>query len=63
MRYVWIASAKYKDGTSIEKKFPYLGGTIREDNETQYRLECWLLSRHEDCIWYSVIVEEELDED
>lgn len=64
MKYIWLACAEYEDGTSIEKKVPYTEGeSVREENETQYRLECWLLSRHEGCTWYSVTVMEDPDEE
>ena len=54
---VWEASAEYADGTSVSRTFPYFeDGNAREENERQYDLECWLLSHHPDCTWYSVCV-------
>lgn len=53
---VWFCVAEYEDGTRIEKTFPYFGGSIREDDQRQYDLECWLIERHEGCTYYSVCV-------
>ena len=51
----WIVSAKYADGTEIEKSYPYReGGIYSKEEQRQYELECWILEQHEDCIWYSV---------
>lgn len=49
---MWEAVAEYKDGTNVRKLFN--DSTTKSDNEMQYDLECWLLNRHENCIWYSV---------
>jgi len=53
----WEARAEYADGTTIEKLFPYRErGIYSLECERQYELEWWLLSRHDDCTWYSVTV-------
>ena len=52
---MWNAVAEYADGTRIEKNFPYCeNGNYQAECERQYDLECWLLSQHDDCIFYSV---------
>lgn len=52
---MWKARAKYADGTVIEKNFPYYeDGNYSLENERQYELESWLLSAHDECVWYSV---------
>ena len=51
---MWEARAEYADGTSVERLFEYHGGSIREENQEQYDIECWLIERHPDCTWYSV---------
>lgn len=56
---MWECKAEYADGTTVERLIDYNAGSIREDNQTQYDLECWLLSRHPDCTWYSVNYVEE----
>lgn len=54
----WLAEADYSDGTHVERRVPYLErGNIREENERQYALECWLLEQaenHGGIEWYSV---------
>lgn len=55
----WIAVAEYADGTSIEKSFPFHGGSIREENQEQYDIECWLIHRHAGCTYYSVVAVDE----
>ena len=47
---MWEARAEYADGTTVERLFEYHGN----DAEEQYLIECWLIERHEGCIWYSV---------
>ena len=52
---MWNAVAEYADGTRIEKNFPYHeNGNYNAECERQYDIECWLMSQHEDCIFYSV---------
>lgn len=49
---MWEARATYEDGTEICQLFesnPYKG-----ERQEQYELEEWLLSRHDNCTWYSV---------
>jgi len=59
---MWIARAKYADGSEIEKRFPYTAdGNYARECEEQYEIECWLLERETDspCVWYSVDYEED----
>ena len=57
---MWNAVAEYADGTRIEKYFPYHeNGNYNAECERQYDIECWLLSQHEDCTFYSVAYVEE----
>ena len=57
---MWYAVAEYADGTRIEKYFPYHeNGNYSAECERQYDIECWLLSQHEDCTFYSVVYVEE----
>ena len=52
--------AEYAEGTRIEKYFPYHeNGNDNAECERQYDIECWLLSQHEDCTFYSVAYVEE----
>lgn len=48
----WEARAEYADGTNVDRFFEY--DDRRNDNDQQYDIECWLIERHPDCIWYSV---------
>lgn len=53
----WEARAEYADGTEVCKNIPYIAGSIRQDNEEQYRIEYELIERgnnHGGCTWYSV---------
>ena len=52
MENAWLAEAEYEDGTSVSRLFEP-NDSIHED-EDQFRLEEWLLSRHPGCTWYSV---------
>ena len=47
---MWEAKAEYADGTTVERTFDYISGSIRQDNQAQYDIECWLIERHPDCI-------------
>lgn len=59
---MWVASARYADGTEIEKRFVYNeNGNYLAEGERQYQLESWLVSAHEDCVWYSVSYEPDDD--
>lgn len=49
---MWEAVAEYADGTSVRRLFEY--DDRRNENEQQQDLECWLIERHEGCMWYSV---------
>lgn len=60
-KWHWVASARYEDGTSIEQRFE--PQTDISEFDDQYNLECWLIGRHEGCIWYSVDVEYETEND
>ena len=52
---MWVAEAEYADGTYIIKNFPYLEeGNYHLECERQYELEEWLVTQHDDCIYYSV---------
>lgn len=52
---MWVARAEYKDGTVIEKHFPYYeDGDWERECKRQQQLEEWLIKQHEGCIWYSV---------
>lgn len=58
--YYWVAKARYDDGTSVVRKVPYAeDDSYDRECDRQYELECWLLSYHPGCTWYSVDVEEE----
>lgn len=52
---MWEAIGRYSDGTEIVKYFPYSenGNYVRECDR-QYELEEWLITVHEDCVYYSV---------
>lgn len=50
----WIVYAEYGDGSSFEKTFPYNEKNYRSEQERQNELEEYLISRHPDCIFYSV---------
>ncbi len=41
-----VARAEYADGTTVKRYF--------DDSACEYELECWLVERHENCVWYSV---------
>lgn len=59
---MWEARAEYADGTEVCKNIPYIPGSIWQDNEEQYRIECELIERgnnHGGCTWYSVNYVEE----
>lgn len=52
---MWLAEAEYADGTSILRYFPYNeNGNYSLECERQYQLECWLIERNPECVWYSV---------
>lgn len=48
----WEARAEYQDGSSISKRFEY--NDRKNDNDQQYELEEWLITRKAGCTWYSV---------
>lgn len=59
---MWVARAKYADGSEIEETFSYnANGNYAKECDEQYEIECWLLERETDspCIWYSVDYEED----
>lgn len=58
---MWEAIGRYEDGTEIVEYFPYNErDNYKLECDRQYELECWLISIHEGCIYYSVgYVEEE----
>lgn len=49
---VWEACAIYEDGTSVKRLFWYT--EEENDADQQYKLEEWLLTRHDGCKWLSV---------
>ena len=56
----WTARARYKDGTEINTTFKYrAGGDYYKEEEEQYKIECYLIEAHPDCVWYSVDYQEE----
>ena len=50
----WEARATYLDGYEIKKDFPYPLNN-KNDSDQQFELEEWLLQKHDDCTFYSVI--------
>lgn len=50
--YVWRASATYADGTETDGL--YMPNPQLTEEDDQFRLEEWLISRHDGCTWYSV---------
>ena len=50
---MWKACARYDDGTEIERLFEDRENLT--DLQMQYELEDWLITRHNGCIWYSVL--------
>ena len=57
---MWNAVAEYGDGARIEQNFPYHEeGNYQAECERQHEIEAWLISRHEDCTFYSVTYIEE----
>jgi len=56
----WYAKAEYADGTEIERKFAYgENDDYKSEQERQQNIEDWLISRHPDCTYYSVIYVED----
>jgi hypothetical protein len=49
---MWEARAEYADGTRVERLFE--SNPRKNENDEQYELECWLIERHDGCVWYSV---------
>lgn len=49
---MWEARAEYADGTTIERYFE--SDPRASEADEQYNIECFLLSAHADCTWYSV---------
>ena len=61
MMAYWKAKARYADGSTVERYFDY--NDKKSESEQQYSIECWLIERHPECVWYSVdIVEDDLVE-
>lgn len=52
MTKMWEARAEYADGTTVERLFSY--DESRGEAEQIHDIEWWLLSRHDNCTWYSV---------
>lgn len=49
---MWEAVADYADGKHIKLFFEDSG---EPENDQQYMIEAWLLGRHPDCVYYSVV--------
>lgn len=49
---MWEARATYADGSEVCVQFE--ANPTMTDNEQQYYLEGWLLSKKPGCTWYSV---------
>lgn len=52
--WYWEAYAEYEDGTSVRKYFD--PNEHESENDQQYHLEEWLLTRHPGCTFYTVNV-------
>ena len=53
---MWLAHATYADGTEYKELFPDSG---EPDHGIQTDLEEMLVTRQDDCTWYSVVWVEE----
>lgn len=53
-KYCWVAYGEYADGSVIEKTFPFTSKNFSEEQEDQYAIECWLVERDVECLYYSV---------
>lgn len=51
-RKMWEAVAEYADGSTVRRLFEY--NERRSEAEQQYEIECWLIEREKECVWYSV---------
>ena len=49
---MWVAKAEYADGTTVSRLFDDNG---TNDMDQQYEIETWLINRHADCTWCSVV--------
>lgn len=49
---MWEARAEYMDGTVVERYFE--SDPHKSENDEQQEIEEWLITRHDDCTWYSV---------
>ena len=52
MEGYWMARAIYEDGFEVDRMFE--DNPEEAENSQIYRMECWLIERHEGCVWYSV---------
>ncbi len=50
----WEAYGEYADGSVIQKDFPYTAKNYREECEEEFEIECWLVDRDVECLYYSV---------
>lgn len=58
--YHWLCEADYEDGTSVSYTVPYNEHDNYEaECKRQYDLEADLICRHEGCISYSVVCQED----
>lgn len=49
---MWEARAEYADGSSVLRYFE--SEPHKNENDEQFEIESWLISRHDGCVWYSV---------
>lgn len=54
---MWEASFRLSDGTEHSVLYSY--DDRKGDNEQQYEIECAILGRHPDIVWYSVVYVED----
>lgn len=58
---MWLAEARYEDGTEVRKEFVYNeDGNYYRECDREYELEAWLIGLHDGCIWYSVVYTEDI---
>lgn len=57
---MWVAQAEYADGTFYEIRVPYTeNDDYSAENQKQFELEEFLVTRKADCTWYSVFYEQD----
>lgn len=60
MMSVWNAYAEYEDGTIIDVDIPHNTDTYEDECDYQQYLEEWLMYQHQDIIFYSVSITDEI---